>query len=218
MQKSLKPFPPKDAPGLVGALRSATADLHQAVERLPVMTRLTAAAADLADYRRYLGAMALVYGGLEPGLFAALTAGLSRQGVVALGVRPKYPALCADLEVNGLSVPAKVPVVVVTPADGTPGSLGTALGGLYVLEGATLGGRLIVRQLRRQFGGQLIGASFLDFHGDQAAASWKGFSRALEGLAMAQFVMSEQSIAGARAVFGQVYRILAEVDMSPCEA
>ena len=160
---------------------------------------LAAAVADPADYCRYLSAMALVYGGLEPGLFAALTAGLSRQWVAALGVRPKFPALCADIEANGLRVPASVPVVVVTPADGTPVSLSTAVGGLYVLEGATLGGRLIVRQLRRQLGGQLIGASFLDFHGDQAAAAWKGFSRALEGLAMAQLVVSEQSIAGARA-------------------
>jgi len=218
MQKSLKPFPPKEAPGLVGALRSATADLHQAVERLPVMTRLTAAAVDPADYRRYLSAMALVYGGLEPRLFAALTAGLSQEWLVALGLRPKYPALQADLAANGLRVPARVPVLVVSPADGQRGALSAALGGLYVLEGATLGGRLIVRQLRRQLGGQLVGATFLDFHGDQAAAAWKGFSRALEALASARLVVTEQSIVGARAVFGQVYRILAEVDMSPCDA
>lgn len=214
MQKSLKPFPPKFAPGLIGALRSATAPIHQAVERLPVMVRLTSPAVDPADYRRYLSAMARVYGGLEPGLFAAVAVGLPGKGVALLGLRPKYPALQADLAANGLAPPAAGALAdELACAD-----LSAALGGLYVLEGATLGGRIIVRQLRGLLGDRLIGDTFLDFYGDEASAVWKGFGSALEDLSAEGLVVAGHAITGACAAFDQIYRMLARVDMSDCEA
>jgi heme oxygenase (biliverdin-IX-beta and delta-forming) len=210
MHKSLKPFPPKVSAGLVGALRSATASIHHAVEELPVMVRLTSPAVGPADYRRYLVAMAGVYGSMEPPLFAVVTAGLPAPAVTALCLRPKYPALRADLAASGLVAPVLAPLT----AAPHPATLSTALGGLYVLEGATLGGRIIVRQLRRLLGEGLLGDAFLDFHGEQASAVWKGFGQSLERLVADGLVVPGQTITAACAAFDRVYRRLAQVDMN----
>ena len=176
------------------------------------MVRLTSPDVGPADYRRYLTAMARVYGGLEPPLFAVVAAELPDAAVAALCLRPKYPALLADLAANGLAPP----VLAAAPltADPHPATLSTALGGLYVLEGATLGGRIIVRQLRRLLGERLVGDAFMDFHGDQASAVWKGFSQALDCLVADGLVVPGQAITAACAAFDQVYRMLAPVEMS----
>jgi heme oxygenase len=175
------------------------------VERLPIMTRLTSPAVTVADYGRYLRAIARVYGSLEPPLFATLAAGLTPAQVKALGLRPKLPALRLDLAALGLEPPAPGPGPV-------PAELNLALGGLYVLEGATLGGRVIARHLRRHLGEPLVGGTFLDFHGDQAAAAWRRFGRALEALATEGLLIPDQAGRGACTVFAQVWRMLALPD------
>ena len=54
-----------------------------------------------------------------------------------------------------------------------------ALGFLYVLEGSSLGGRMIRRNLARR-GVGLAGLEFLDPYGAQAGVRWAGFLRVLE--------------------------------------
>jgi hypothetical protein len=71
-----------------------------------------------------------------------------------------------------------------------------------------------VRQLRGILGSRLIGDAFLDFHRDEGAAVWKGFGSALEALAADGWVVAGDAIAGACAVFDQIYRMLARVDMN----
>ena len=215
--------PDTGAPALIVALRLATAATHQAVERLPGMVRVTGPDPSLADYRRYVRLMARVYGTLEASLYGALSApvapeapgagaadhppsGLAAERIAALGLRPKFPALCADLAAHGLEPPTVAPDAL------SPPDLNTALGGLYVLEGSTLGGRVVARHLRKHLGDPLPGASFLDFHGDQASAHWKRLGLALEGLAADGLIEREAVVAGARAVFQEVYRILATLD------
>lgn len=218
---SPSPSAPKTAATeLIVALRLATAATHQAVELLPGMVRLTGADPSPADYRRYLRLMARVYGTLEPSLYAALSAAgapgpdaadrrspaLTAGRISALGLRPKFPALCADLAVHGLEPPA------VAPDRLSPPDLNTALGGLYVLEGSTLGGRVVARHLRKHLGDPLPGGTFLDFHGDQASAHWKRLGLALDGLAADGLIDPDCVIAGACAVFQEVYTMLATRD------
>jgi heme oxygenase len=53
----------------------------------------------------------------------------------------------------------------------------SALGCLYVLEGSTLGGQIIGRELARRFGiDELTGASFFLSRGPRIADMWKEFS------------------------------------------
>jgi heme oxygenase len=180
-------------------LREETAAQHAAVERLPVMERLTSAGVTSADYLAYLSLLAEVYAALEPGLLDRVDADLRQ----AAGLRCKLPAILADLATHGRAAPT------LTERIPQPASLASTVGGLYVLEGATLGGRVIAKHLRRCLGPALGPTSFLDFHGDEASMAWKRFIGVIEGLAEAGRVDAEEVLAGARGTFDSVHRILA---------
>jgi heme oxygenase len=66
--------------------------------------------------------------------------------------------------------------------------LADALGCLYVLEGATLGGQLIGRQVQRQLGlrSEHGCAFFAGYGADQTGPMWKAFSEAVDAYGSAQ--------------------------------
>ncbi|MCK7582898.1 MAG: biliverdin-producing heme oxygenase [Chromatiales bacterium] len=184
------------------ALRRATAGIHAEIERLPLMARLNSDAATLDDYRRYLRTIAILHAPLEGTLYERLDAETLRR----LGIQPKLPALLADLEEQGLDGSTHWPVLM--PLSVLPGDLSATVGGLYVLEGATLGGRTIARHLRRVIGESIGAARFLDFHGRQTSSAWKGFTSTLNALAAEGVLTPDAVIAGALAVFTHVYERL----------
>jgi heme oxygenase len=213
--------PPSDpaprAKPLIVALRHATAERHAAVERLPLMTALMAPTVTWEDYRLYLERMAQVYGTLEPLLLASLDEALAGHPDLMPAVRPKLPALLADLAALGLSPPS------ITVSRG-PGDLSEVLGGLYVLEGATLGSRVIARHLRRHLendgaGDPLGSAAFMGLHDDtqglSASRAWKQFGNGLDALAEQGLIAPDRVIEGARAVFERVHQILAGPPAAP---
>jgi heme oxygenase len=189
---------PATSERLAVVLRQATAETHQAVERLPLMTRLTSPTVTREDYLDYLHALAEVYASLEGGLLDALDEEIRND----LGVRPKLPAILADLAEQGQPhLPrASVPLV--------PRGAAAALGGLYVLEGATLGGRVIAKHLRRWLGPVLGSASFLDFHGEHSSAAWKRFASILDSLPAHGRMDPAEVVSGARESFAAVHRML----------
>jgi len=87
--------------------------------------------------------------------------------------RRRTQRLAADLETLGLDAPADRPEAQEVT------SLGEALGRLYVLEGSTLGGRLIRRSLTAQ-GSDMSGLSFLDPYGEQTGERWRAFLAVLD--------------------------------------
>ena len=181
-------------------LRRATAGVHAEIEKLPLMAHLTSDAVTLADYQHYLRIMLGILAPLERTLFASLDAAIRDQ----LGVRPKLPALLADLDEQGLTYHPEVLTIASTIV--LPKDLSATVGGLYVLEGATLGGRTIARQLRRLIGEPLGAARFLDFHSHHTAAAWKTFTNALNALTTQHALIPDQVIAGALAVFAYMHQ------------
>lgn len=94
-----------------------------------------------------------------------------------LAVRRKAPLIARDLA--ALGAPARE-LEQVAPGDELPrvDTLPRALGALYVLEGATLGGQIIRRHLAATLGlGPATGAAFLTSYGDQVGPMWKAFRR-----------------------------------------
>lgn len=203
-------FTPTDRhESVLATLRAATASAHAGVEALPAMVRLTSPAVCLADYRRYLAALAPLYGALEPALYAALGQHLPPGHRADLGLRPKLPTLHRELASYGLTVP-------MPPPDPPPPSLSAAVGGLYVLEGATLGGRVVARHLRRYLGVALQAGGLLDFHGDDASAAWKRFGGLLDALAADGLIATGPASDAALDTFGRVQRALAAIDHAGC--
>jgi heme oxygenase (biliverdin-IX-beta and delta-forming) len=215
MQDSQDKTRPATSERLAVVLRRATAETHQAVERLPLMTRLTSPTVTREDYLEYLQALADVYAALEVSLLDALDEETRND----LGVRRKLPSILEDLAEQGRPRVPRASVQIV------PTGSSAALGGLYVLEGATLGGRVIAKHLRRCLGPALGSAGFLDFHGEHSSAAWKRFASILDSLPAHGRMDPAEVVSGACTTFSVVHRMLegaggqmAPVQVGPCGA
>lgn len=81
--------------------------------------------------------------------------------------RRRTTILQDDLDALGLPAPQRRIAV-------EAGSVGAALGLMYVLEGSTLGGRVIEREVKAR-GDDLLGLSFLHPYGDRSGERWRNF-------------------------------------------
>ena len=177
-------------------LKLETAREHAAIEGA---TGIMRADLSLADYRDYLEC--------SYGFYAPVEATLEWFGVWdALGLkaaeRMKLPLLERDLAILGRDIAA------LPRCDAPPrlGSLDEALGAVYVLEGSTLGGRVISRHLRGQFGNGLP-LAFLDAYGEKTGESWQALRQALRDHATSRSV-ENRIIVGAKATFDSFTRWL----------
>ena len=184
--------------GVLQRLKAATRAEHAAIE---VALDLMAPGLSLTDYhhrlRRYHG----FYAPIEP-LIAAAVDG-SRWGL-DMAARTKTSWLAVDLaflgdseEAGGLP-PTALPLCTALPPLATQAD---AFGCLYVLEGATLGGRVISRHIERVLGLDAAhGARFFHGYGEQTGAMWKAFRAALSAFAD-QPTQEDQVVASAIATF-----------------
>jgi heme oxygenase len=150
-------------------LKLATSARHTALEdQLPLMR------SDLSceEYRQFVGRFFGFYAPLETLLMASNHWQLLGFDYAA---RQKTPRLVQDLLALGGSAVelAAIPRCTNLPALTTPEQL---LGCLYVIEGATLGGRIITRQLQTQLGlNPESGGAFFEGYGGQTGPHWKAF-------------------------------------------
>lgn len=145
-------------------LRRETRPAHDAVE-----ARVRVAAPDVTvdDVRTFLTALWRVHHAIEAQL--ARVPDLAT-AVPDLARRRKAPRLAADLAALGVDVTSQPPAAV--PSITT---LAQALGALYVLEGSTLGGRVIHRHLAATLPEVARTAtSFLTVY-DDTGAMWHAF-------------------------------------------
>ena len=128
--------------GLLPHLRTATRDAHRQLEQHPLLQPLLSPALSLAHYARVISAFTGFYAALEPPLQRAL-AFLDTPGY---RYRPRLPLLQEDRTV--------LPARAVSPCTAAPVPTceEEAMGILYVLEGATQGGRVIAPRLRTSLG------------------------------------------------------------------
>ena len=152
-------------------LRSATALLHAGLEE---RIRTARCLDDLRQYRTLLVGFHACHAPLEAALGR-----LDWTGTLPdVGERlVKTGWLAQDLERLGVplaawSVPAPVPC---------PRSTAEGLGCLYVLEGATLGGAVVGREVARRLGLTAErGTRFFDGYGERRGVSWRRFLAALD--------------------------------------
>ena len=155
-------------------LREETRRAHMQIEGAlplldPLLTRL-----------RYGGVMRAFYGFyavLEPRLLAAAGA---HGAHIELGRRAKLPLLLLDLRALGETDAqlAALPRCEELPSTATPSH---ALGALYVIEGATLGGQVIGRSLKASLGVDATnGAAFFSGYGVETRPMWQRFAAHLD--------------------------------------
>jgi heme oxygenase len=166
---SVRPAPRRER------LRAATAALHADLE-----ARSEAAGHfdGIEGYRRYLRRMLPLYAALECALDTAAPPVLADWAR-----RAKVGAIRADLAALDADAPAEGPVPLIGVL-ARPWGPGTALGVLYVLEGATLGGAVLARRMAAHGLTRERGGRFLDPYGPARGALWRGFLAALEDTAL----------------------------------
>lgn len=153
---------------LLATLKQETTQLHQRIENGLDLFRNDFT---LEDYRSLLVRFYGYYSPWEER--AAVTA----PHLVA--PRSKCGNLALDLEFLGMP---REQILNIEPCDHLP-PLDTAarvLGSMYVLEGATLGGRILLWQMRSRLGLNEAGCAFFSGYGEQTGAMWKQFGAILE--------------------------------------
>ncbi|WP_439864102.1 biliverdin-producing heme oxygenase [Pseudomonas antarctica] len=155
-------------PSLLEALRTGTGLLHVALEkRLPFFSERL----DTLWYQRLLQAYYGFYGPMEAALYDS---GLIPDGFDQV-LRVKTPTLVNDLYALGLDDDAigALPVCATLPNFDTPAA---CLGALYVLEGATLGGQVLRREMAQRLNVDADnGGAFLNVYGAETGRRWKDF-------------------------------------------
>ncbi|RUT28835.1 biliverdin-producing heme oxygenase [Arsenicitalea aurantiaca] len=157
-------------PTLGERLKAGTATAHH---RLEAGMDIDAMAADMPRLRGLLERFHGIHAVLEPLFALRLPEGL-------MAGRGRLGALRADLVAlghDGASLDALPRAdAAAAIADTAPG----ALGACYVLEGSTLGGRVIGRALARSGDPRLARIAYFDPYGAHAGSMWNAFRRDLE--------------------------------------
>ena len=193
-------------------LRRETAPLHEATEAafdLP---------ARLASRGAYLDLLVTMLGVYEP-LERAL-AGFAWESIgMDFRSRRKTPQLLRDIEIVSAgtmvdlrpdSADSDRPVVAT--------SLAEAIGVMYVLEGATLGGQIIARELARRLAiSPEDGGSFYSSYGGNRGAMWRQFCDAANRHCDADADRSQAAVRGAMAAFRHFLQALEWPAASPAE-
>jgi len=193
-------------PSILSRLRAETRAEHDAIE---ADLDLTGDGLACNAYRRILERFYGFYAPLEPAIWAV--GGWADRGLDP-DARQKVPLLEADLRTLGDDALTALPLcndlpLLVTPAD--------CFGCLYVLEGSTLGGQLISRQIQCVLGfTPESGGRFFYGYGDKTGEMWQNFRSAVTG-----FVVSptdqDAAVAAAKDTFQKLHRWTAARKNSP---
>jgi heme oxygenase len=152
-------------------LKQETHADHVAAERALALHR---SLASLTSYRRLIERFWGFYTPLEARLAAH---GEWAQYGFDIGPRLKAPALARDLQALDRPTLSGLPCCDALPPDG--GFL-HALGCMYVLEGATLGGQIIARQAHAALGVTAeCGGAFFASYGRHVGPMWRSFQELL---------------------------------------
>ncbi|PZR08075.1 MAG: hypothetical protein DI536_25920 [Archangium gephyra] len=151
------------------ALKTGTADAHRSLE---TAMNLTGANATRARYVQYLMALTSVHEALEPSLLAdpelraliddlptRARADAGRHDLASLGEAQHRRRFTAQLPMN---------------------TVAEKLGVLYVLEGSTLGGQVLRRELKSALGIHDESLRYVSGYGELTGPKWKHFLEALE--------------------------------------
>lgn len=181
------------APSLLETLRTGTGLLHVALEkRLPFFSEHL----DTDWYRRLLQAY---YGFYQPMEAVLYDGELIPRGYDA-ALRKKTPTLVNDLYALGLNEHSlsALPLCTRLPTLDTPAA---CLGALYVLEGATLGGQVLRREMALRLAIDADnGGAFLDIYGVETGRRWKDFLDYLARLPL-DATAKERAVIAARSTF-----------------
>ena len=179
-------------------LKRATQDNHDELENLMYVQEIMSGSLPVGHYKQILITNYVVHKLYEAPLYSALPQLLA--GEINLYFRYKLAALEADMQELQLPLPnidSLVYPAINYDADAK------ILGALYVLEGATLGGSVIVKKLKTNPNLNALNLNFnyYQVYGDQLIANWKTFVAVLNKQPESAYA---DIIAGATGMFNYI--------------
>jgi heme oxygenase len=174
-------------------LREESAALHR---RLEVVLQLPDAITGRQDYQAWLCRYLGFYAPLEH-TFSEVS-GWDLLGI-ELGRHAQAGRLSDDLAALGVDRTA-IPYASRTMLPQLP-TFAHALGSLYVIEGARLGGRSMLGQLKRRIGTEIAGATHFFGAVDGGGMPWQSFRTALDAFGQVNPQLCTDAVAGAQRTF-----------------
>lgn len=155
-------------------LRSKTANSHQLIEQNSAAQLLMSEEVTIAQYADYLKRLYGFVHGFEKMVFTLL----EHNQLLQLDERRKAHFIQADLALlNHAAAQTYVNDALFSTHYPTAAA---AFGGMYVLEGSTLGGQIISKHLSKVLGAAVAGkTTYLSAYANQTGAMWKSFLQLL---------------------------------------
>jgi heme oxygenase (biliverdin-IX-beta and delta-forming) len=155
-------------------LRSKTANSHQLIEQNSMSQSLMSQGVTITQYAQYLKSMYTFVYGFEKMVFPLL----KNYEMLQIDHRRKSHLIQADLALLNYTVDQ--PFVNNELFNTHYHNVADALGGMYVLEGSTLGGQIINRHLLKNLGDSITGkTTYLTAYAEQTGSMWKVFLQLL---------------------------------------
>jgi len=157
-------------------LKQATSKQHQDLEQLMLVDKIMDGTLSLQEYQQILQTNYIIHAIIEQQLFESLDENL--QNELHINSRIKLPALLKDMQELNMDVTEtklneQINILI--------GSNAAVLGAMYVLEGATLGGNVIVKKLKVNVNLQKLNLNFhyYQVYGSNLISNWKNFLQVL---------------------------------------
>lgn len=193
---------PTDSITFLDNLRSKTSESHKNLEAIPISKLLVNPNISLHAYSLYLSLMHDVVSDYEKHIYP-----LVENVILDISERKKADLILKDLKYIGEE--KKKGQAFLKNSD-QKYSVPFSLGMLYVLEGSTLGGRFILKNIQENLGlDEENGISYFSGYGNKTGSYWKKFLAYFTEFE-AQNNIEEEIIAGADFAFTMIGKHLSE--------
>lgn len=184
----------------IATLRETTLPAHKRLESLPISEAIISHGLTKSTYLQYLSLMYVVIRDVEEQVFPAVA-----EIVPDIEARKKRHMIEADLKQLGGDTLTELhlnkPNDTITPA--------FAMGMMYVIEGSTLGGRVILKNVERTLRTDIRQAtSYFSGYGERTGSLWKTFVDSFTNYAIVNRNKQEEMIAGANYMFSAIHDLL----------
>jgi len=176
-------------------LKTQTSDSHTKLEQLPLSMSIMSPDMKIEDYTHYLSLMHDVHKDVEENIYPLFT-----DLIDDIQQRRKKHLIENDLSFLNYSKNNTVKVFKKSPI-----SVPFALGIIYVVEGSTLGGRFILKNVSKS--PELVGdqgVSYFNGYGDKTGSFWKSFLNFVSEYEQEEGC-GDEIIAGAVFAFDSIY-------------
>lgn len=189
-------MPVQTKPDFLHLLRAHTSSYHSALETLPLSKKLTSENLSVNDYVQYLSLMREIISSVEQKIFPLVS-----HIITDINERKKLQLIEDDLKTFNVSFNTQ------SYHECNMINEAKAMGIMYVIEGSTLGGRMILKNVKQTLKFSELGVSFFSGYGDSTSEKWKKFLGILIGYEE-RTGSTKDIIAGANAAFKNIYNFM----------